>query len=54
MTMAKPTSPQLEESHLEVFASLCTSVVLFLFTVTFIFQNFVIPSSSMASTLPHV
>jgi len=39
------------ETRLEGLASLCSTMVLGLFVLTFIFQNFVIPSSSMASTL---
>ena len=39
------------ESHLQSIASLCTTLVTGLFVLTFIFQNFAIPSASMASTL---
>jgi signal peptidase I len=39
------------ETRLEGIASLCSTVVLALFAFTFIFQNFAIPSASMASTL---
>ena len=39
------------ETRLEGFASACGVLVMGLFALTFIFQNFVIPSSSMASTL---
>lgn len=39
------------ESHLQGTASLCCTVITFLFVVTFVFQNFAIPSASMASTL---
>ena len=39
------------ETRLEGFASVCGVLVMGLFVLTFIFQNFVIPSSSMASTL---
>jgi signal peptidase I len=39
------------ETRLEGFASVCGVLVMGLFALTFIFQNFVIPSSSMASTL---
>jgi signal peptidase I len=46
-----PTHPRNEETSLEGLASLCSTVVVFFFAVTFLFQNFVIPSSSMASTL---
>ena len=40
-----------EETHLEAFASICGVLVLGLFALTFIFQNFAIPSSSMEKTL---
>jgi signal peptidase I len=40
-----------DETRLEGFASLCGVLVMGIFALTFIFQNFVIPSSSMASTL---
>jgi len=39
------------ETRLEGFASMCGVLVMGLFMLTFIFQNFMIPSSSMASTL---
>jgi signal peptidase I len=39
------------ETRLEGFSSTCGVLVIGLFALTFIFQNFVIPSSSMASTL---
>jgi signal peptidase I len=39
------------ETRLEGFASICGVLVMGLFSLTFIFQNFLIPSSSMASTL---
>lgn len=39
------------ETKLEGFASLCSIVAIGLFVLTFTFQNFLIPSSSMASTL---
>ena len=39
------------ESFLEGLASNLTSVIVVLFVFAFLFQNFVIPSSSMASTL---
>jgi signal peptidase I len=42
---------QERETPLEGFASICGVLVMGLFAITFIFQNFVIPSSSMASTL---
>jgi signal peptidase I len=52
--MAKKTPPQTEpgkETAPEAFASTCSVLAVGLFALTFIFQNFVIPSSSMASTL---
>lgn len=39
------------ESRLESFASFLCAVVPVLFVITFVFQNFAIPSASMASTL---
>ena len=40
-----------EETPLEAFASICGVLVLGLFALTFVFQNFAIPSSSMEKTL---
>lgn len=40
-----------EETPLEAFASICGVLVMGLFVLTFIFQNFAIPSSSMENTL---
>ena len=42
---------QSRETSLEGFASTCSVLAVGLFVLTFVFQNFVIPSSSMASTL---
>ena len=42
---------QARESILQGFGSTCSVLAVGLFIVTFVFQNFVIPSSSMASTL---
>ena len=42
---------KIEETPLEAFASICSILVIGLFALTFIFQNFVIPSSSMEKTL---
>jgi signal peptidase I len=42
---------QKDETPIEGFASLCSVFAVGLFVLTFVFQNFVIPSSSMASTL---
>lgn len=40
-----------DETSLEFVASLCGLVVFFLFVITFVAQNFVIPSGSMLKTL---
>src|ERR1700753_3171286 len=40
-----------QETPLEAFASICGVLVIGLFALTFIFQNFEIPSSSMEKTL---
>jgi signal peptidase I len=40
-----------EETPLEAFASICGVLVVGLFVLTFIFQNFAIPSSSMVKAL---
>src|SRR5271155_2070182 len=42
---------QSRETPAEGFASTCSVLAVGLFVLTFIFQNFVIPSPSMASTL---
>jgi len=39
------------ETSLEAFASLCVMLVVYLFVIGFIFQNFEIPSPSMQNTL---
>jgi signal peptidase I len=44
-------SEQPRETFAEGFSSTCSVLAVGLFALTFIFQNFVIPSSSMASTL---
>ncbi len=44
------TTPE-QETPLEAFASICGVLVIGLFALTFIFQNFEIPSSSMEKTL---
>lgn len=46
-----PSKNQHEETLLEAFASICGVLVVGLFVLTFIFQNFAIPSSSMEKTL---
>lgn len=40
-----------KEGRLEAIGLTCTQVVIVIFALTFIFENFAIPSSSMASTL---
>lgn len=45
------TTQKNEETPLEAFASICGVLVLGLFALTFIFQNFAIPSGSMEKTL---
>lgn len=45
------TKRKQEETPLEAFASICGVLVLGLFALTFIFQNFAIPSPSMVKTL---
>lgn len=47
----KDKMTQSDEGRLQGFASLCGTFALALFVMTFVFQNFAIPSSSMASTL---
>ena len=47
----KDDSKQTKETRLQGFASLCGTLAIGLFVMTFVFQNFAIPSSSMASTL---
>ena len=47
----KDDSKQANETRLQGFASLCCTFAVGLFVMTFVFQNFAIPSSSMASTL---
>jgi signal peptidase I len=51
--MKKPqpaTGPQ-PETGLQSFASLCVTLITGLFVLTFVAQNFLIPSASMASTI---
>jgi len=50
-TTTKEEPAKVEETPLEAFASICSVLVLGLFALTFIFQNFEIPSSSMEKTL---
>jgi signal peptidase I len=46
-----PIETQQDETLLEAFASICSVLVIGLFVITFIFQNYVIPSGSMEKTL---
>ncbi|HTD96328.1 MAG TPA: signal peptidase I [Edaphobacter sp.] len=50
MTQTAPDQAQ-RETALESLASICTVLAIGLFAMTFIFQNFVIPSGSMEKTL---
>jgi signal peptidase I len=47
----KKNSSKQRETSLEGLASTCSVLTIGLFVLTFMFQNFLIPSSSMASTL---
>jgi signal peptidase I len=49
-TPSAPQPPQ-DETLLEAFASICTVLVVGLFIINFVFQNFEIPSGSMEKTL---
>ncbi|MDP9038525.1 MAG: signal peptidase I [Acidobacteriota bacterium] len=49
--MTSQNAKEPSETHLQTTASLCCTIVTLLFVVTFVFQNFAIPSASMASTL---
>jgi len=46
-----PEPPKVEETPFEAVASICSVLVVGLFILTFIAQNFVIPSGSMENTL---
>ena len=48
---AKPAHQEPHETPLEALASICTVLVVGLFAMAFIFQNFEIPSASMEKTL---
>lgn len=50
-TLEKQEEQKVEETPLEAFASICGVLVVGLFVLTFIFQNFGIPSSSMEKAL---
>ena len=47
----RPADAEVRETPLEALASICTVLVVGLFIMGFIFQNFVIPSGSMEKTL---
>ena len=47
----RPEEDQVEETPLEAVASICSVLVVGLFILTFLAQNFVIPSGSMENTL---
>ena len=57
MQKKQPSAPQdskrqpREETHLEGLASIASMLIIWSFVMGFVLQNFVIPSSSMASTL---
>jgi signal peptidase I len=48
---AEPLQARVEETPFEALASICSILVIGLFILTFIGQNFVIPSGSMENTL---
>jgi signal peptidase I len=50
-TPEKKSPRKVDETPLEAFASICSVLAVGLFVLTFIFQNFAIPSSSMGKTL---
>jgi signal peptidase I len=50
-TSTPPSEPEEKETALESLASICTVLAVGLFVMTFIFQNFEIPSASMEKTL---
>jgi len=47
----RPVDAEIKETPLEALASICSVLVVGLFIMGFIFQNFVIPSGSMEKTL---
>src|SRR5271166_5794920 len=47
----KPEETKVEETPFEAVASICSVLVVGLFILTFLAQNFVIPSGSMEKTL---
>jgi signal peptidase I len=50
-TVAPPAEQEDKETALESLASICTVLAVGLFVMTFVFQNFEIPSASMEKTL---
>jgi signal peptidase I len=50
-TASAPAEPEQKETALESLSSICTVLAVGLFVMTFIFQNFEIPSASMEKTL---
>jgi len=46
-----PLKPHQDETAYEFFASICAVLVIGIFIITFVFQNFEIPSSSMVKTI---
>jgi signal peptidase I len=48
---SEPASEKVEETPFEAVASICSVLVIGLFILTFLAQNFVIPSGSMLNTL---
>ncbi len=50
-TQPEPTAAKVEETPFEAAASICSVLVVGLFILTFLAQNFVIPSGSMENTL---
>src|ERR1035441_10619431 len=49
--VAEPAKQRVEETPFEAVASICSILVIGLFILTFLAQNFVIPSGSMEKTL---
>lgn len=49
--MPKSSPSEIQSTWLESISSTCGTIIVVLFVFTFIFQNFLIPSRSMASTL---
>lgn len=51
LAAGRPADAEIKETPLEALASICSVLVVGLFIMGFIFQNFVIPSGSMEKTL---